>query len=104
MRKVFISLPMAGRSSEEIEAERDEMLARVAAMYAERGEEVREVPSYFGPKAAEQMEPLELLGKSIELLSHADLAAFAPGWEDARGCRIEHACAVDYGVEVMELY
>ena len=40
------------------------------------------------------------LGKSISLMSDADLVVFAPGWEDARGCRIEHQVARDYGIQV----
>ena len=104
MVKVFISQPMAGRSQEEIEDERDEVFAKVACMMSEeRGEDCREVPSYFGPTGAAQMSPLELLGKSIELMAHADVAVFAPGWERARGCLIEHACALNYGVEIVEL-
>lgn len=102
MVKVFISQPMRGRTQREIEDERDELFADVASMYAERGEDCREVPSYFGPKGASQMSPLECLGKSIELMAHADVAVFAPGWEEARGCRVEHMCAVEYGVEVVE--
>lgn len=35
------------------------------------------------------------LGKSFELLSTADVAVFAPGWNDARGCIMEHlACEI----------
>jgi hypothetical protein len=49
------------------------------------------------------MDPLECLGKSIELMAHADVAVFCPGWKEARGCRIEHECAVQYGLEVIEL-
>ena len=41
--------------------------------------------------------PLWYLGKSLELLSTADIAYFAKGWEEARGCRIEHECAEEYG-------
>ena len=32
-------------------------------------------------------------------LCHA--AYFCKGWEDARGCRIEHDAAVAYGLEVL---
>lgn len=103
MVKVFISQPMRGRTQQEIEDERDELFADVAAMYAERGEDCREVPSYFGPKGASQMEPLECLGKSLELMARADVAVFAPGWQDARGCRIEHVCASEYGIEIVEV-
>ena len=103
MVKVFISQPMCGKSEAEIREARDAAFARVAEMYVGSGEDVREVPSYMGPTASEQMTPLELLGKSIALMSHADGAVFAPGWWRARGCRIEHDCAKQYGLEVIEL-
>ena len=103
MVRVFISQPMRGLSDDEIKAARDAAFARIADMYAERGEDCQEVPNHFRNDGAAQMRPLELLGKSIELMAHADVAAFAPGWQNARGCRIEHDCAVAYGVEVVEL-
>ena len=102
MVKVFISQPMAGRTQREIEEERDEAFAEVAAMYVENGESCEEIPSYFGPRAEREGTPLEWLGRSIQLLSHADVAVFCKGWAEARGCRIEHMCAVSYGVEVIE--
>ena len=40
--------------------------------------------------------------KEISKLAEADVAYFAPGWEDARGCRIEHQCAINYGIEIIE--
>jgi hypothetical protein len=45
---------------------------------------------------------LAFLGRSISALSQADGAIFGKGWEDARGCRIEHLCCVEYGIEVIE--
>jgi hypothetical protein len=41
---------------------------------------------------------LEYLGESIKLLAKADIAYFASGWNDARGCCIEHECAEKYGI------
>jgi hypothetical protein len=41
------------------------------------------------------------LAKSLELLSTADVAYFAKGWEEARGCRIENTCAIEYGIELV---
>ena len=41
--------------------------------------------------------------EGIEFLAKADVAIFAPGWKNARGCRIEHQCAEDYGIPVMEV-
>jgi hypothetical protein len=38
------------------------------------------------------------------LLASADVAYFAKGWEEARGCRIENICAIEYGIDVIEDY
>jgi hypothetical protein len=103
MVRVFISQPMWGRTPQEIEDERDEVFADIASRYAEQGEDCEEIPSYFGEKGAAQMKPLECLGKSLELMAHADVAVFCKGWWKARGCRIEHDCARQYGIEVIEL-
>lgn len=45
--------------------------------------------------------PLCYLAKSLENMSLCHAAYFAKGWEDARGCRIEHDAAVAYGLEVL---
>ena len=34
----------------------------------------------------------------------ADVAYFAKGWNEARGCKIEHTCAVEYGILTIEDY
>jgi hypothetical protein len=100
MKKLFISQPMRGKTDEEILAER-----KKAIESAERnlGEPVEVIDSFF-QNAPADARPLWFLGKSLELLSTADIAYFAKGWEDARGCRIENQCAVEYGIEVIEDY
>lgn len=99
MIKVFISQPMRGRSSEEIEEERAEILEYVNQAYGE----CREVPTHFSDAVVDKLKPLECLGISIEMLSRSDVAVFAPGWENARGCRIEHECALQYGYKIVDL-
>lgn len=102
---LFISQPMRGKSDEEIESEREDLIAIAKAVYAGRGE-VEVIDSFFkggldvpaGAKA-----PLYYLGKSLELLATADVAIFAEDWREARGCRIEHECADGYGVSRIEL-
>ena len=93
MKKLFISQPMRGKADEEILAVRAQ-----AIQSAERalGEEVEIIDSFIRNAPAEA-KPLWYLGKSLELLSTADIAYFAKGWEDARGCRIEYECAMEYG-------
>ena len=62
------------------------------------GEPVEVIDSFF-QSAPVGAKPLWFLGKSLELLADADVAYFAPGWNDARGCIIEHDCAIAYGIE-----
>ena len=67
------------------------------------GEPVEVIDSFF-QSAPVGAKPLWFLGKSLELLSSADIAYFAKGWEEARGCKIENTCAVEYGITVIEDY
>ena len=41
------------------------------------------------------------LGKSLELLAKADVAYFVDGWQDYRGCRIEHTVCKEYGIKTI---
>ena len=54
----------------------------------------------YGKRGVVQV-PLCYLAKSLENMSLCHAAYFAKGWEDARGCRIEHDAAVAYGLEVL---
>ena len=45
--------------------------------------------------------PLCFLAKSIENMSLCHAAYFCKGWEQARGCRIEHEAAKAYGLEII---
>lgn len=65
------------------------------------GEDMELIDSFF-KDAPHDARPLWFLGKSLELLSTADIAYFAPGWKDYRGCRIENTCAKEYGIGVIE--
>jgi len=94
--KLFISQPMRGKTNEEIKAEREEIIKRVSDRFGE----VEVIDSFF-ENAPHDAKPLWFLGKSLELLSSADAAYFAEGWENFRGCRIEHECAVQYGINIV---
>lgn len=97
MKKLFISQPMRGKMDEEILAERADA---VQAARDALGEEVEVIDSFFG--TSDMSHALEYLGESLKLLAKADIAYFAPGWRDARGCKIEHACADAYGIHHIE--
>lgn len=98
MKKLFISQPMKGRSEEEIINDR-----RACIKYAQEmlGEDVEVIDSFFQGAPADA-KPLWYLGESLKLLAQADIAYFAAGWVDARGCKIEHTCAAEYGIPIIE--
>ena len=93
MKKLFISQPMRGKTDEEILAVRAQAKWEMERSW---GEKMAVIDSFIRNAPAEA-NPLWYLGKSLELLSTADIAYFAKGWEDARGCRIERECAEEYG-------
>ena len=97
MVRVFISQPMNGKTNEEIESERAAAVARIKEIC---GDEVEVIDS-FVKDAPHDAKPLWFLGKSLELLSTADVAFFCKGWEHYRGCGIEHQCCLGYGIEVL---
>ena len=98
MKKLFISQPMKGKTDEQILAERERAIEAAKELV---GEEVEIIDSFFQAAPADA-KPLWFLGKSLELLSYADVAYFAPGWNQFRGCKIEHECAVQYGIDRIE--
>lgn len=100
MKKLFISQPMRGKTDAEILAEREKAIASAQRLL---GEEVEVIDS-FSQAAPVGAKPLWFLGKSLELLSTADVVYFVKGWEAARGCRIENTCAVEYDIPVIEDY
>lgn len=94
MRKVFVSQPMRGVSEEDIEAQRARILASAVTYF---GEPVGEIPK-ADPAQLVGRHPAYSLGLSLQLMSGADLVIFADGWDDARGCQIEHEVCVQYDI------
>lgn len=99
--KLFISQPMNGKSVGEILKEREKIIAHCKEMY---GDNTEVIESYFEQEPESKNPALYNLGKSLILLADADLAYFAKGWENFRGCKIENTCAIEYGIEVIEDY
>ena len=95
MTKIFISQPMNGKTTEEIENERNYIIDRLRERGGGGG-----VDSFFKDKPYEAS-PLWYLGESIKLMSEADVVFFCDGWQTARGCQIEHDCALEYGIDTM---
>lgn len=96
MKKVMISQPMNCKTNEQILVERH----KLASELAEEGLQVIDtVIKEDAPKDID--EAIYYLAKSIEFIGQVDIVLFMKGWEKARGCRIEHQVAVEYGKEII---
>lgn len=98
----MICQPMNGRTEEEILKERDE----AKHLLKQKGFRVRN--TYFTGEwsrneenGCEPKSPLWFLAKSLEVMAECNAVYFCKGWERARGCRIEHAAAVAYGLDII---
>ncbi len=89
--KIMISQPMRGKTNEQIREERAELVKRLE----EQGHEV--VDTVFENAPANEDVAIYCLSQSIRYIGKVDAVVFMPGWEDARGCRIEYQVACEYG-------
>ena len=103
-KKAMLSQPMGGKSEEEIKETRK----RAIKVLKEQGYEIVNTlftDEWFMNACAKQkgvvQRPLYFLAKSLESMSLCDTVYFCDGWENARGCRIEHEVAAAYGVEII---
>lgn len=95
MKKIFISIPMNNKSDSQIHSEMDDIKNKLSKMYNDF-----EVLDSFINETYDS--PLMYIAKSIEVLSKADVAFFAKGWESARGCIVERLCCEQYGIPIIE--
>lgn len=104
MMKAMLSQPMAGKTDKEIVETRE----RAMSTLREKGYGI--VNTLFTDEwySRENMEkrgvvqiPLCFLAKSLENMSLCHAAYFCKGWENARGCRIEHEAAKAYGLTIL---
>lgn len=104
MMKAILSQPMAGKTDEEIVATRE----RAIKALTERGFEIINTlftdEWYSNESMAErgvENIPLCFLAKSLENMSLCHAAYFCKGWENARGCKLEHEAAKAYGLDII---
>jgi hypothetical protein len=104
MKKAMLSQPMANKTNEEIMATRQEAIDVLEKAGYEIINTLFTDEWYSREKMTERgvvQIPLCFLAKSLENMALCDAVFFCKGWEDARGCRIEHAVAETYGLEVI---
>lgn len=98
----MISQPMAGKTEEEIKVTRDKAIKKLN----ELGYEL--VNTLFTDEwvAKEKTNdaanvPLWFLAKSLQKMSECDAVYFCRGWENTRGCKVEHEAADLYGLKLI---
>lgn len=100
MLKVFISQPMRDKTPADIKTTRAKAVATVHELF--HNEPSIEIIDTYFPDAGNVVKPLWYLGESIKRLAEADIAYFCKGWDQYRGCRLEHTCAYEYGINIIE--
>lgn len=112
MKLIFLSLPMSGRSDEEVLAEIEEMKKAVTVANLFDGEEVGFVhnfnynPYEYRPVDKEDVktEPLLYLGYAIQQMAFCDAAIFSKDTPSARGCNAELNICMSYNIPSYHLY
>ena len=104
MKKAMLSQPMAVKTDDEIVATRENAIK----VLKEKGYEIVNTLFTDDWYRKDKMEergvaqiPLCFLAKSLENMSLCHAVYFCKGWENARGCKIEHDTAIAYGLDVI---
>lgn len=102
--KAMLSHPMGGKEDKEIIETRE----RAIRFLESKGYEVVNTwftDEWYDHKNMESRGvvqiPLCFLAKSLENMSMCHAVYFCKGWENARGCRIEHEAAEAYGLDII---
>ena len=96
MKKVFVSIPMTGKSELEIMRTFDRIKKLVDIKYC--GEEVAFVNDIHAPTADNTRDALINIGNSISKLADADLVVFSDLFQLSKGCVVEYACCNEYNI------
>lgn len=98
MKKLFVSIPMKGRTEEEIKKSVQKM-KKFAEVF--EGEELELIDSYIEDKPpVDVSERIWYLGRSIEKLANADIFIGITGDWDFDGCFTERTVAERYGIKI----
>ena len=104
--KVFLCLPMSGRTEEEILKEIDEMKEASIHYFQDKHPDCEIVyqTNYVSEAEEESNNPVYLLGRGImNLMSQADVCLFSKNWKDSKGCKIEHDVAKAYRIDILDI-
>lgn len=102
MKKLFVSVPMKGRTEEEIKASIQKM-KKIAEIYED--EELELIDSYIEDNPPKNNnEAVWYLGESLKKLAQADVFIGICESYDWNGCYIERKTAERYGVKMHTIF
>ena len=102
MKKVFVSLPMAGRSKEDILSMQEKCRQIAETILNDATVLIQTCFEYEYPEHVNN-NSVFCLGNSISLLASADVVVFAPGSKKCRGCKVERLVANLYKIPTIDL-
>lgn len=104
--KVFLCLPMSGRTEEDILKDMDEMKEASIHYFQDKHPDcdIVYMTNYVSEAEEESNNPVFLLGRGImTLMAQCDVCLFSKNWKDSRGCKIEHDIAEAYNIDIMDM-
>jgi len=99
LQETYAKWDLMKKTDDEIKAERNKAIENVKKEANDNDVEI--IDSFF-EGAPHDAKPLWFLGKSIQLLSNADVAYFIGDWKNYRGCKAENYLAKAYGIATIE--
>lgn len=98
--KIMISQPMSGKTEEQIRNERKNVVEKLELI----GWKVKDTIFQEQPPEECKNVPMYYLAKSITSMSEVHAVLFMNGWQNARGCKIEHEICQQYNKPIMYEY
>ena len=96
-RKIFISIPEQNTTPKEFKERFKRAIAYLDKFMLGEPYELIDPTMYL----TENKNQLDELGDILKLMSKADWAYFADGWENSRKCKLENRCAQEYGIQTI---
>lgn len=102
-KKMLICEPMSGKSFEKVKTDR---LRFIKTIDREKYSVVGNLtpPEFVGSEDdihKVKNGAVYCLAQSIDAMSRCDVVLFRPGWQNARGCQMEHEIATEYGLDIL---
>lgn len=94
--KVYISVPMTGRTVKEVE----EDIRAAKHDFAFNGKKTKFFSNIDVFKQHPDLDPLLGLATAVERMADMDAIYVCDGWRKSKGCRIEVAIAIVYGIPI----